>query len=99
MFLKKLIPAVAAWLAAALFSWSALAEDPIRLGLIEPFSGPIAAVGLDTKEGMDFVASMINARGGVLGGRQIEIVALDHAMNAAKTTQQQIGREACRERG
>ena len=88
MFLKKLIPAVAAWLAAALFSWSALAEDPVRLGLIEPFSGPIAAVGLDTKEGMDFVASMINARGGVLGGRKLEIIALDNAMNAEKTTQQ-----------
>jgi len=88
VFLNKLIPAVAAWLAAALLSWSALAADPIRIGLIEPFSGPIAAVGLDTKEGMDFVASMINERGGVLGGRHIEIVALDNAMNAEKTTQQ-----------
>ena len=48
MVLKKLISAVAAWLAAALLSGSALAADPIRLGLIEPFSGPIAAVGLDT---------------------------------------------------
>ncbi len=64
------------------------AEDPIRIGLIEPFSGPIAAVGRDTLEGFEYYAGIVNDNGGVLGGRMIEIVPLDNAMNAEKTTQQ-----------
>ncbi len=78
---------LAAAAAAALTSFAAQAEDPVRIGLIEPFSGPIAAVGRDTLEGYEFFANEINARGGVLGGRHIEIVPLDNAMNAEKTTQ------------
>ncbi len=66
----------------------AKAEDTVKIGLIEPFSGPIAAVGRDTLEGFEYYADYVNARGGVLGGRQIEIVPLDNAMNAEKTTQQ-----------
>ncbi len=62
--------------------------DTVKLGLIEPFSGPIAAVGRDTLEIFEFFAGEVNARGGVLGGRHIEIVPLDNAMNAEKTTQQ-----------
>ena len=65
------------------------AEDSIKIGLIEPFSGPIAAVGRDTLEGFEYYAGVVNERGGVLGGRMIEVVALDNAMNAEKTTQQQ----------
>jgi branched-chain amino acid transport system substrate-binding protein len=64
------------------------AEDSVKIGLIEPFSGPIAAVGRDTLEGFEYYAGVVNARGGVLGGRTIEVVPLDNAMNAEKTTQQ-----------
>ena len=72
----------------ALAALAARAEEPVRLALIEPFSGPIAAVGRDTLEIFEFFANDVNARGGVLGGRHIEIVPLDNAMNAEKTTQQ-----------
>jgi branched-chain amino acid transport system substrate-binding protein len=78
---------LAAAAAVALTSFAAQAEEPVRIGLIEPFSGPIAAVGRDTLEGYEFFANEVNARGGVLGGRHIEIVPLDNAMNAEKTTQ------------
>ncbi len=64
------------------------ADEPIRLGLIEPLSGPIAAVGRDTLEFLEFFTNEVNQRGGVLGGRHIEIVPLDNAMQAEKTTQQ-----------
>ena len=78
------------WLAVplAFAAFAARGEEPVRLGLIEPFSGPIAAVGRDTLEIFEFFAGEVNARGGVLGGRHIEIVPLDNAMNAEKTTQQ-----------
>ncbi len=64
------------------------AEDPIKIALIEPFSGPVAAIGRDTLEAFEFYADRVNAAGGVLGGRKIEIVVFDNAMNAEKTTQQ-----------
>lgn len=81
----RIATAAAALLLAAL---AARAEDTVKLALIEPFSGPIAAVGRDTLEIFEFFAHEVNARGGVLGGRHIEIVPLDNAMNAEKTTQQ-----------
>jgi branched-chain amino acid transport system substrate-binding protein len=64
------------------------AEDTIKIALIEPYSGPVAAVGRDTLEAFEFYADRINAAGGVLGGRKIEIVPFDNVMNAEKTTQQ-----------
>lgn len=64
------------------------AAEPVRLGLIEPFSGPVAVVGIETADNFEYAAEQINKRGGVLGGRRIEIVRLDNAMSAEKTTQQ-----------
>jgi branched-chain amino acid transport system substrate-binding protein len=67
---------------------SASAAETIKLGLIEPLSGPMAAVGTDALQNFNFSAARINAAGGVLGGRMLEIVPLDNAMSAEKTTQQ-----------
>jgi len=64
------------------------AEDTIKIALIEPFSGPVAAVGRDSLEAFEFYVDRINEAGGVLNGRKIEIVAFDNVMNAEKTTQQ-----------
>ncbi len=62
--------------------------ESVRLAIIEPLSGPVAGVGRDVLEQKEFSAARINKAGGVLGGRQIEIVGYDNAMNAEKTTQQ-----------
>ena len=67
---------------------SVSAAENIRIGLIEPLSGPVAAVGTDALQAFEFSAEKINADGGVLGGRMLEIVPLDNAMSAEKTTQQ-----------
>ena len=64
------------------------AADTIKIGLIEPLSGRIAAVGKDALDAFTFAAEQVNARGGVLGGIQLEIIGLDNAMNAEKTTEQ-----------
>ena len=69
-------------------STSANAAENIRIGLIEPLSGPIAAVGTDALQAFETAAEQINAAGGVLGGQKLEIVPLDNAMSAEKTTQQ-----------
>lgn len=64
------------------------ADDTIKIALIEPLSGPVAGVGRDVLEQFEFFADRINAAGGVLNGRKIEIVPFDNAMNAEKTTEQ-----------
>ena len=70
------------------FSSAIKAEDTIKIAIIEPMSGPLASVGLDLIEGLEFYAERINKAGGVLGGKHIEIVPYDNAMVAEKTIQQ-----------
>ena len=67
---------------------SAHAAETVKIGLIEPLSGPMAAIGTDALQAMETVAEQVNVNGGVLGGRMLEIVPLDNAMSAEKTTQQ-----------
>jgi branched-chain amino acid transport system substrate-binding protein len=86
---KRVIWAGLVGLAMAGMALPALAAgDSIKIALIEPYSGPVAAVGRDALEAFQFYADRINAAGGVLGGRKIEIVPFDNVMNAEKTTQQ-----------
>jgi len=77
------------WIAAgfSLLVSAAHAADSVKIGLIEPLSGPIAAVGQEALDSMNMVADAVNAAGGIMG-RNIEVVPLDNAMNAEKTTQQ-----------
>ena len=53
------------------------AQEPIKLGVVGPHSGPAAADGQSTLIGAQVAADEINAAGGILGGRKIEIVAAD----------------------
>ena len=69
-------------------SSSAFSKDTIKIAMIEPMSGPLAAIGLDLIEGLEFFAERINKAGGVLGGRHLEVVAYDNQMIAEKTIQQ-----------
>ena len=70
------------------FNFSARSDDTIKIAMIEPMSGPLAAIGLDLIEQMEFFAEKVNKEGGVLGGRHIEIVPFDNQMIAEKTIQQ-----------
>lgn len=84
----KFAAGVAGALVVGLASLSAFAAENIRIGLIEPLSGPIAAVGTEALDNFNHAADQVNQRGGVLGGRKLEIVGLDNAMKAEKTTEQ-----------
>src|SRR5262245_51875923 len=53
------------------------AQEPIKLGVVGPHSGPAAFDGQSTLIGAQVAAQEINAAGGLLGGRKIEIVAAD----------------------
>jgi len=61
----------------ALAATSSFAADSIRIAVIDPLSGPFANVGEAMVRYTQLAADAINARGGVLGGSRIEIIALD----------------------
>src|SRR5437773_4218038 len=51
--------------------------DPIKIGVIQPMSGPVAASGNYLRMGAEVGRDWINARGGVLG-RKIELLIEDN---------------------
>jgi ABC-type branched-subunit amino acid transport system substrate-binding protein len=53
------------------------AQEPIKIGVVGPHSGPAAYDGLSTLIGAQVAAEEINTAGGLLGSRKIEIVAAD----------------------
>ncbi len=62
-------------------------KGPIKIASIEPLSGPYASVGQDLVDSLKYWADVTNKNGGVLNGRMIEIIPMDNAMKAEKTTE------------
>jgi branched-chain amino acid transport system substrate-binding protein len=88
MQLRQAFMAAAAFAVAIAAQPAVSSAQSIKIGLIEPFSGRVAAIGTDLLEQWNFLADHVNKAGGVLGGRKIEIVPLDNAMVAERTIQQ-----------
>src|SRR3989441_6234518 len=73
------VPVLAALLVVGL-STPALAQKPVKIGVLTPLSPPgDAAAGQFIVRGAKMGAEDVNARGGVLGGRKIELVIEDGA--------------------
>jgi len=72
---------------AALTSAAAFAEDTIKVAIIEPLSGPLAANGADILERFQFIFNRVNAAGGVLGGTTFEVIGIDNGWDVEKTAQ------------
>jgi branched-chain amino acid transport system substrate-binding protein len=53
------------------------AQEAIRIGFVEGLSGPFANIGEIGLRHYQIAAEAVNARGGVLGGRKLEIVPFD----------------------
>jgi branched-chain amino acid transport system substrate-binding protein len=65
-------------LAVAASRRRALAAEPIRIGAINPYSGPMALYGTEVTHGYELAVEKANAAGGVLG-RQIVVLRGDAA--------------------
>ena len=77
---RPLLAAVAAtFMAAGVF-----AADPVKLGHVAALSGPSAQSGEAITRGLTIAIDEINAAGGVLGGRMIELVQRDDESNPPK---------------
>ena len=75
------IRCVVAGVFLAVCAGRAIAADTIKLAVLGPISGPFALLGEERLKIFQASADIVNARGGVLGGRKIEIVAFDNKSN------------------
>ncbi len=68
------------------FSSLTRAQEPIRIAFIDPLSGTFTSIGTNGLRQLEFAADYyFNSRGGILGGRQIEIVPLDNQQSPTET--------------
>jgi len=80
---KKLTAMVMA--VGVLISSSALA-DTVKIAFIDPLSGPFATTGSNGLAEWKFaVEKLVNEKGGVLGGKKMEVVALDNKMDGKES--------------
>ena len=70
--------------AMALGAGPALGADPVKIGLVAALSGGSAASGEAITRGLTVAIEEINAKGGLLGGRTLELVRRDDESNPSK---------------
>jgi len=70
--------------AGSLVGRAAMAADPVKIGLVAALSGPSAKSGEGITRGLTIAIDEINAKGGVLGGRMLELVRRDDESNPGK---------------
>lgn len=63
---------------------AARAEEAIKIGLVTALSGQSARAGEAITRGLAIAIDEINAKGGVLGGRKLELLRRDDESNPAK---------------
>lgn len=81
---RRSVLAAALATAGCLMAPLSQAADPIRIGLVTALSGQSALAGEAITRGMTVAIDEINAKGGLLGGRKLELVRRDDEGNPAK---------------
>lgn len=76
--MRKIIMATA--VALPLLGGTAMAQETVKIGYIDPLSGGGASVGEVGFKTFQFLADELNAKGGILG-KKVEIVPLDNKTN------------------
>ena len=79
---RSLLTAIAVM--AGLAAGPALAADPIKIGHVAALSGASAQSGEAITRGLQVAIDEINAKGGLLGGRKLELVQRDDESNPPK---------------
>lgn len=75
---------LAAVAGAVLLSLPARAAETIKIGLVTALSGQSALAGEAITRGLTIAIDEVNAKGGLLGGRKLELVRRDDEGNPAK---------------
>ena len=79
-------PAVAQPTNAPAATVAAPAGEPIKIGLVSPFSGPLGILGQWMQASAQAEVERINAEGGLLG-RPVVLISRDDELNPAKTVE------------
>ncbi len=66
------------------FAGPLAAAESVKIGLVTALSGQSAKAGEAISRGLTIAIDEINAKGGVLGGRQLELIRRDDEANPAK---------------
>ncbi len=74
---RRVLQAGAAATVALGFPAILRAAEPIRLGVLQPLSGGLEVLGQQGVQGVQLAVEEANEAGGVLDGRQIELVIAD----------------------
>jgi branched-chain amino acid transport system substrate-binding protein len=91
-FMKKIFAFIYCLGLVTLSPMSLHAQEPIRMAYIDPLSGAFSATGYNAYVQFKFAfEELVNKTGGVLGGRQIEVVPYD-SRNSAQEAQIQLRR-------
>jgi branched-chain amino acid transport system substrate-binding protein len=69
---------------SAIIAAPAFAADTIKIGLVTALSGQSALAGEAITRGLTVAIDEVNAKGGLLGGRKLELVRRDDEGNPAK---------------
>jgi len=75
--------AIAAGLLLGAYAHPTQAQNPVKIGYTEALSGTFAQIGDQGIKSIQFVIDGINAKGGVLGGRKLELVPIDNKAQPA----------------
>ena len=83
----KLFKKIASFvLASGVFFSSSVFADTVKIAFIDPLSGPFATTGtIGLAEWKYAVEKLVNEKGGVLGGKKMEVVALDNKMDGKES--------------
>jgi len=66
---------------SALLATSALAQEPIKIGISGPFTGGSSSMGVSMRDGVKLAITEINKAGGVLGRQLVGVERDDEARN------------------
>jgi len=79
--LKKLFAILTVLTLVMVITAPVMAEDTIKIAYIDPLSGAMAGVGDAGYKHFQYNAELLNAKGGVLGGKKFEIVPFDNKVS------------------
>ncbi len=82
MKFRKIFLILASVAVLAFICGPAIAADTIKIAYIDPLTGPFGNVGDAGHKHFEYMADLINAKGGVLGGKKFEIVPFDNKISA-----------------
>ncbi len=82
---EKILAGLIVLAVISLISLSAAAEDTIKITYCGPLSGPLAQTGNEELDHLQFMADKINAKGGVLGGKKLEVISYDDKFSVAES--------------